>query len=281
MGKRIPWEVRAAGYSALLRGDAAVEVADALGVSDGTVLDWASLVGMTFRAPRRGGGIERLPMADPPPTPGRRYRRLTLADRAVIETAMAMPERWSVRRIAAHLGVAPSTVSREIRRHHVEDGLGRHRSGRERRYHAGVAHHQTVAMRRRTRRRKLDDPILREQVVSGLNGRWSPREVAGRLQLTFPDRPEMHVSHETIYQALYVQGKGSLRAELVVTKALRSGRTQRIPRSNLPPRDTRPWLDGARLTDRPAEAEDRAVPGHWESQWRCQAAIGRLPAGSA
>ena len=75
---------------------------------------------------------------------------------------------------------------------------------------------------------------------------------------------ESIVSHETIYQALYVQGKGALRQELKVEKALRSGRKGRVPASQLPPRTSRPWLQGARLSDRPAEADDRAVPGHWE-----------------
>ena len=82
--------------------------------------------------------------------------------------------------------------------------------------------------------------------------------------MQFPDRPELHVSHETIYQALYVQGRGALRHELTVAKALRSGRAGRTPASRLPSRDVRPWLAGARLTDRPAGASDRAVPGHWE-----------------
>jgi IS30 family transposase len=97
-----------------------------------------------------------------------------------------------------------------------------------------------------------------------LNNKFSPQQIAGELRLMFPDRAEMHVSHETIYQALYVQGKGALRHELTVTKALRSGRAGRIPQSRLPRRSNRPWLDGARLADRPAEVEDRAVPGHWE-----------------
>ena len=82
--------------------------------------------------------------------------------------------------------------------------------------------------------------------------------------MVFPDRAEMQVSHETIYQALYVQGRGALRHELTVVKALRSGRTGRVPRSKLPARSNRPWLDGARLVGRPAEVQDRAVPGHWE-----------------
>ena len=119
--------------------------------------------------------------------------------------------------------------------------------------------------RARPKPTKLEsNPELREVVVSGLNEKFSPEQVAGRLPILFPDREEMRVSHETIYQALYVQGKGSLRHELTVVKALRSGRTSRIPRSKLPPKSGRPWLEGARLADRPPEVEDRAVPGHWE-----------------
>lgn len=105
---------------------------------------------------------------------------------------------------------------------------------------------------------------LRAEVVSRLNDKFSPQQVAADLRTTFPDRLEMRVSHETIYRALYVQGKGSLRHELTLTKALRSGRTGRVPQSRLPRRTSRPWLDGARLADRPAEVADRAVPGHWE-----------------
>ena len=74
----------------------------------------------------------------------------------------------------------------------------------------------------------------------------------------------MQISHETIYQGLYVQGRGALRQELRVEKALRSGRTHRVPASKLPARSKRPWVEGARLVDRPAEVTDRAVPGHWE-----------------
>ena len=111
---------------------------------------------------------------------------------------------------------------------------------------------------------KLEHAPLREAVVSRLNDRYSPQHVAGELKLMFPTDREMQVSTETIYQALYVQGKGALRHELRVEKALRSGRTSRVPHSRLPRRSSWPWLDGARLTDRPAEAADRAVPGHWE-----------------
>lgn len=180
---------------------------------------------------------------------------------------------WTIRGIAKHLGVSASTVSRELRRHAVESGRGRGAT-REHRYHSGVAHHHALRARHRSRSGKLENAELRALVIAGLNEKHSPQQVAGRLRTQYPDRPELRVSHETIYQALYVQGRGALRHELTVEKALRSGRSRRIPASRLPSRDVRPWLAGARITDRPASVADRAVPGHWESQCRCQAAIG-------
>jgi IS30 family transposase len=153
--------------------------------------------------------------------------------------------------------VSASTVSREIRAHEVTHWGQRH-------YDAGLAQYRALTRRPRYRSGKLDDPALRAEVVQRLNDKYSPQQVAAELGRAFPGRKEMHVSHETIYQALYVQGKGSLRHELTVEKALRSGRTGRIPQSKLPRRSNRPWLEGARLSDRPAEAADRAVPGHWE-----------------
>jgi IS30 family transposase len=219
------------------------------------------------------GGVPPMPMlqvvpeAVPPPgawgpagaggVPGRSYRRLTLADRSFIQAARALPEPLGVRAVARKLGVHPSTVSREIRAHQVQHwGVGH--------YDAELAHYRALACRHRRRAGKLTDPRLRREVVSRLNLKYSPEQVAGELKLAFPDRVELHVSHETIYQALYVQGRGALRHELTVVKALRSGRTGRIPASKLPKRSGRPWLEGARLSERPAEVADRAVPGHWE-----------------
>ena len=193
----------------------------------------------------------------PPVTRGRSYRRLTLQDRAFIQVALGVSEPLGVRAIARELGVDPSTVSREIRAHRVEHWDGTH-------YDSRVAHCRAVAARRRPRASRLEEPELRAAVVSRLNNRFSPEQVSGDLRATFPDRAEMQVSHETIYQALYVQGKGALRHELTVAKALRTGRSTRVPQSKLPARSNRPWLDGARLSDRPAQAGDRAVPGHWE-----------------
>ncbi|MFT4136553.1 IS30 family transposase [Microbacterium sp.] len=256
--------MRAAVYSSVLEGGRAGDVAVVHGVSASTVKNWSRIAGMTFNAPRSGGGVVLVGTGAPGPVPGRRYRRLTLADRAFIEAALAGAGSWPIRRIASHLGVSASTVSREIARHRVEHGHGRHVTGKEQHYHAGVAHYQAVKARSRSRPGKLAGPVLRAAVAERLNQKWSPVQVSARLVIDFPDRPEMRVSHETIYQALYVQGKGALRHELTVQKALRSGRTSRKPRSQLPARNGRPWLEGARLSARPAQAADRAVPGHWE-----------------
>ena len=221
-----------------------------------TVSRWVRLAGMRNQ---RGGIGGLAPVRDGVDVggPERSYRRLRLPDRSFIQAALGLPEPLSVRAIARELGVAPSTVSREIRAHRV-------RNDREYRYLADVAHYRALSRRPRRRSGKLDAPKLRREVLSRLDQRFSPEQIAGELRAEFPGRSELQVSHETIYQALYVQGRGALRHELTVVKALRSGRTGRVPQSKLPPRGSRPWLDGARLADRPAEVDDRAVPGHWE-----------------
>lgn len=151
---------------------------------------------------------------------------------------------------AAILGRAPSTISREVARNRVSD-----------RYSPSLAHEQTWARARRPKPRKLDGLALREQVTTMLTDRFSPEQVAGRLKVEHPENPEMQVSHETIYQALYVQGRGSLRLE--VAAALRSGRVSRRPQRPEGPRPQR-FQEMVMISDRPAEVEDRAVPGHWE-----------------
>ena len=103
-------------------------------------------------------------------------------------------------------------------------------------------------------------------MLARLRLRWSPEQIAGWLRREFPERPELWVSHETIYQALYLQSRGHLRAELTRQVALRSGRTarrtQRQPGG--PVRSARAWAGDWHISTRPAEANDRAVPGHWE-----------------
>ena len=99
---------------------------------------------------------------------------------------------------------------------------------------------------------------------------WSPEQIARRLSADFPDDVSMRISHEAIYQALYVQGRGALRREL--TACLRTGRALRVPRARTRGRGKKFVTPEVMISQRPAEAADRAVPGHWESQWCCQAA---------
>ncbi len=241
----------------LTQGYSTLEISRRTGVPRTTVAVWGKRVGMEFAQGPHGGARMVDLMEAVPENASRKYRRLTLADRAFIQAARSLAVPLSVRKIASELGVAPSTVSRELATHHIQHGY-------EQKYIAEVAHYRALTARPRSRPGKLAEPVLRARVVAGLNQKHSPQQVAHRLRVDYPDHPELHVSHETIYQALYVQGKGALRHELTVEKALRSGRTGRVPQSKLPRRSSRPWLAGARLSDRPAEVEDRAVPGHWE-----------------
>jgi len=113
---------------------------------------------------------------------------------------------------------------------------------------------------------KLAQPgPLRDQVIAWLRQRWSPQQIAARLKEEFPATPEMWVSHETVYQAIYLQARGNLRAELARQVALRSGRVTRRPRpaDGAAIRSNRPWI-GLNISQRPPEVADRAVPGHWE-----------------
>lgn len=258
MGVRHPWETRLAVYALITRGHTMQHAAQALALSRENVKSWARIAGMTLPTGRPRFHPEPDTLDQDTRTPDSSYHRLTLGDRAFIQAARSMQPPLSLRSIAKELAVAPSTVSRELQRASIMDGR------RGRRYSADVAHFHAKARRPRPRPHKLDHPHLRSEVVARLNEKHSPRQVSKRLLVDFPDCQEMRVSHETIYQALYVQGKGALRHELTVEKAVRSGRTTRQPRSKLPPRPQRSWLAGARLSDRPAVVEDRAVPGHWE-----------------
>ena len=157
--------------------------------------------------------------------------------------------------IARVLGVHRATIGREIARNGGGDS-----------YLPQQAQQRAAQMACRPKVSKLaEGTVLRQQVVGCLNRRDSPEQISARMKLLFPDDEDMNVSHETIYQALYVQGKGALRHELTVEKALRTGRTGRRPNSKLPCRGRRSWIgEDAKISARPAEVDDRAVPGHWE-----------------
>ena len=192
---------------------------------------------------KRTGGIR--------PVPRRRWElRLDLSEREEISRGLAAGD--SLRTIAVRLGRAPSTVSRE-----VSGNGGRHS------YRALAADQAAWARAARPKQTKLSRwPGLRAMVEDKLELSWSPEQIAGWLRRRFPTGTVMHVSHETIYRSLFVQARGDLRHEL--TRHLRTRRAMRRPAgARLPDgRGLRP--NTLNISQRPAEAADRAVPGHWE-----------------
>jgi IS30 family transposase len=217
----------------LRAGHAAKPTARQLGLSTSTVRTYLL----------RCGGIR--------PDPRRRSpSRLSFAEREEISRGLAAGV--SLRVIAAGLGRSTSTVSREVAAH-----------GGRARYRAAAADQQAWSRATRPKTCKLvANPALAEVVAAKLARRWSPQQIAGWLKATYPDNQQMQVSHESIYRTLFVQSRGALRKEL--TGYLRTGRVIRRPQGvRLPDgRGGRPGI--LNISERPAEAEDRAVPGHWE-----------------
>lgn len=174
--------------------------------------------------------------------------RLSFLDREEISFGRAQGE--SMRSIAVRLGRAPSTISRELRAGTTWRG-----------YRPSSAEQLSRQRAMRPRGGKLfGNDRLRDYVQTGLEAEHSPEQISIRLRRDFPDDPEMRVSHETIYQALYVEGRGQLRRELVT--ALRTGRALRKTRGRSQSRSR--VHDMVLIAERPAEVDDRAVPGHWE-----------------
>jgi transposase, IS30 family len=191
--------------------------------------------------------------------------RLSLAEREEISRGLVAGDTCCA--IANRLGRSASTVSREVAA-----------NGGRRRYRAHVADKRALeAMARPKVSRFCAHPRLRTEVEARLKVCWSPQQIARSLKADYPSDPEMWVSHETIYTSLFVQGRGSLRKEL--HRCLRSGRAIRRPHSRLP---TNKGKLGSMvmISERPAEAGDRAVPGHWEGDLimgsACKSAIGTL-----
>ena len=201
-----------------------------------------------------------------PRPPGSSELRLTLAEREEISRGLAAG--MSLRAIASGLGRAPSTVSREAQ---AAGGREHYRAVQAERSARRRARRPKVAKLARCRR-------LRTVVEAKLEDRWSPQQISRWLASEHGDEPEMQVSHETIYMSLFVQGRGALRQEL--HSCLRTGRALRRPKAR-----TKGGLGQGQLTntimisERPAEAKDRAVPGHWEGDLifgRRMTAIGTL-----
>jgi transposase, IS30 family len=233
----VPRAVRARFWDGVRSGLSLRGAAAAAGVHRSQAEVWFREAGGVARnAPRAGGG-----------------RYLSLAEREEIAVLAAAGE--GVRAIAVQLGRAPSTVSRELRRN-SSPVHGRYR------YRAVAAQVRAEERARRPKPAKLAvNGELRGWVQGKLEEDWSPEQISARLVVEFPGCAEMRVSHETIYQALYVQGRGALRREL--TAHLRTGRALRKPRRTEGTRAGR-LQDTVNISERPAEAADRAVPGHWE-----------------
>jgi IS30 family transposase len=194
-----------------------------------------------IRIVRAAGGV-------PPRARPRSELRLSVDEREEISRGLRAGE--SSRAIARRLGRAPSTITREVKANRGRNG-----------YRAWRAELRRDRRARRPRTAKLArNSALRRRVEALLAARWSPQQIAWQLRQDHPHEPELRVSHETIYQSLFVQGRGALRAEL--TRHLRTGRTQRRPRGRLKPAGS--LRDMVLISERPAEVEDRAVPGHWE-----------------
>ncbi len=205
------------------------------------------------------------------------------------EIALLRAQGTGVREIARHLGRSPSTISRELRRNAAT-------RGGKLEYRASIAQWKAELMARRPKTAKLAaDERLRDYVQDRLAGKvrradgaavpgptpkpwrgrnkprrqdrrwasaWSPEQISNRLKIDFPDDESMRISHEAIYQALYVQGRGALKRELVA--CLRTGRALRVPRARARARGKGFIGEEVMISERPAEAGDRAVPGHWE-----------------
>ena len=227
-------EVYQVFWAAMARGEFITDAAAEVGTYRKQGARWLFAAGGV--RPRRGRDLKG--------------RCLTLRQREEIALGQARGE--SVRAIATALGRAPSTVSRELRRN--SDAQGR--------YRATSAHALAYGRASRPKPAKLvTNQVLRDKVEDDLAKKYSPEQIAGRLKVDFPDQPELQVSTETIYQSLYVQSRGALKHQL--TRYLRTGRAVRRPSRKVGQRKNR-IPNMINVSERPAEAEDRAVPGHWE-----------------
>jgi len=257
--------VRERFVEAVLGGESVLGSARVLGVPVSTAQYWwqRAGVGVPLRVGRRGG------LVDPSPSLSlqeQRGRYLSAEDRAVIQAGLA--SRLGLAQIGALIGRDKSVISRELARNRGSDGV----------YRARVADRAAQARRARPKRSKLHaNPRLGRRIEQWMDQGWSPALIAHMLAVdTGADQTE-RVSHETIYRALYVQGRGQLRQDLA--RKLSTGRTQRKPRGGDHRRGVS-YQDAFTISDRPPEAADRAVPGHWEGDLIMgkgnQSAIGTL-----
>lgn len=227
-------EVRERIVRMAMEGWSHSEIIEATRVSAGSVVNVLRNAGGTLRR------VERVSIAG----------RLSLADRSEIYAGVAGGESGAA--IGRRLGKHPSTVTRELAANGGRGG-----------YRPLAAHRRALRKARRPQEMKLEaNPRLAAYVVAQLQQLWSPEQIARRLGEEFHDDTEMRVSHETIYQSLYVQGRGELRKELA--RCLRTGRAVRRRRDQRQLSTVGKIPGMVNISERPAEVEDRAVPGHWE-----------------
>jgi len=247
---------RQARFWVLMAAGSTLQAAcDAVGVDRRTGRHWRQATG--GRIPRKK------------PEPSGRYlsleERLQIADLHLAETG--------VRAIARKIGRPASTISRELHRNGTRPG-----AWSRGKYAPYAAQKRTELRARRPKASKFEHTELADVVQAKLCVKWSPEQISDHLARTFPDRAEMQVSPETIYQALYVQGRGHLRADL--HQHLRTGRAVRRPRRSTTKGPSGKIPDMILISERPADVADRAVPGHWEGDLilgsNCRSAIATL-----
>ena len=247
MVKLFPASARTEFVDLVCTGTGLRDAAAAVGASVSSATKWWAQSGGV--KPKRGNsntGVD-----DPwvrAGEPGDRF--LTLAERAMIQ--FGRRRGLSYAEIGAEIGRNKSSVWREVQRNTSPDGV----------YYAQVAHTKAHQTARRPKALKLvEDESLCRLIVYWMDDGWSPKLISLMLAFYFPDDETMQVSHETIYQALYVQTRGNLRADLAEKLSLK--RTKRVPHSRDRKRNS-PYKDAFKISDRPPEVADRAVPGHWE-----------------
>lgn len=205
------------------------------------------------------GGPAGAPFPDGVPGSG----RLSLTERAVI--MVRLRDGCSYAAIGRELGRDRSVVWREAARNRCEDGA----------YQSDVAHLKAGQNARRPKEHKLAHQPLARFVESAMDEGWSPQLCSLVLARAFPDDKSMQISHETIYQAIYVQGRGHVRQDLY--RQLSTGRAKRVTDGRGRGRNSSPFKDALKISERPAEVQDRAVPGHWE----CDLILGSTASNSA
>jgi IS30 family transposase len=241
-GTRYSAVVRETFWAAMHSGASATEAAVSAGVSEQAGHRWVKQAGYVPRTPV---------LAVVKPDGARRPRApLSFAERCRLEELLE--NGCAPGRVAVLLDRHHDTVEREMVKGVTDSG-----------YRARVGQDVADAGRRRPKVRRLEsNPALRAEVVQRLKQRHSPEQIAGRLRDDFPDDPEMRVSPETIYQAIYVQPRGELAKD--VKSALRTGRIKRKPHGRKEIETRGKIKNMVNISERPAEADDRAIPGHWE-----------------